>query len=149
MDNLPEFRDIHIPDGVSVFPLAYGWWVILFAFIFLIAATRLVLWAIKTSRKHYALKTLKEIGINNPVEAAIKISELLRRICIYKYKEANVLYAQEWIDFLNTKTRFKIDGSAAKLLEYAPYMDINDKTYEAADAETLKEFAKQWIGANI
>ena len=27
-DNLPELRDIHLPDGVSAFPLAYGWWVI-------------------------------------------------------------------------------------------------------------------------
>lgn len=28
MDNLPELRDIHVPDGVSAFPPAYGWWVV-------------------------------------------------------------------------------------------------------------------------
>ena len=27
--NLPELRDIHLPEGVSAFPPAYGWWVIL------------------------------------------------------------------------------------------------------------------------
>ncbi len=149
MDNLPEFRDIHIPDGVSVFPLAYGWWIILFAFLFLILAVKFILWVVKTSRKHYALKMLKEINTQNPVESAVKISELLRRICVYKYKDANVLYAQEWIDFLNTKTKSKISGTAAKLLEFAPYMNINDKTYKQADAEKIKEFAKQWIGGNI
>ena len=31
MDNLPNLRDIHIPDGVSAFPPAYGWWVMLLA----------------------------------------------------------------------------------------------------------------------
>lgn len=149
MDNFPEFKDIHIPDGVSVFPLAYGWWIILFAFILLIVAIKFFLWAIKTSRKYYALKTLKKITTHNPIEAAVKISELLRRVCIYKYKSANVLYAQEWIDFLNSKTKLKISGPAAKLLEYAPYMDINNEAYKQKDAEIIKEFAKQWIGVNI
>ena len=30
MDNLPELRDIHLPStDISVFPLAYGWWLVL------------------------------------------------------------------------------------------------------------------------
>ena len=34
MNNLPEIRDIQIPDGVSFFPVAYGWWVVLAAGVF-------------------------------------------------------------------------------------------------------------------
>lgn len=149
MDNLPEFKDIHIPDGVSVFPLAYGWWVILSAIILLIVTIKFFLWAVKTSRKYYALKMLQKINTKKPIESAVKISELLRRICIYKYKNANVLYAQEWIDFLNSKAKVKINGKYAKLLEYAPYMDANNNTYTQDDAEAIKEFAKQWIGVNV
>ena len=36
-NNLPELRDIHLPDGVSAFPPAYGWWVILATIIALVA----------------------------------------------------------------------------------------------------------------
>ena len=39
MDNLPELRDIHLPsDGVSIFPLAYGWWGLLLLAIAMIFA---------------------------------------------------------------------------------------------------------------
>lgn len=45
MDNLPELRDIHIPDGVSAFPPAYGWWVVLAGVValFLLAELFLIL----------------------------------------------------------------------------------------------------------
>ena len=32
-DNLPELRDIHLPEGISAFPPAYGWYVITIAII--------------------------------------------------------------------------------------------------------------------
>ena len=34
-DNLPELRDIHLPESIPAFPPAYGWWVILAGIIFL------------------------------------------------------------------------------------------------------------------
>ena len=41
--NLPELRDIHLPDGVSPFPPAYGWWVILGSVLLLLVLTELFL----------------------------------------------------------------------------------------------------------
>ena len=41
-DNLPELRDIHLPDGVSAFPPAYGWWVVLLAILSIVAAVKLI-----------------------------------------------------------------------------------------------------------
>ncbi len=149
MENLPEIRDIHIPEGVSVFPLAYGWWIILLCIILIIVLIKISFWIIRTSKKYYALNELKQISIDKPVSTAVFVSELLRRICILKYKEANVLYGQDWIDFLNLHTRDKLTGKAAKLLGYAPYMDINATDYTKIEAEKLKNFAKNWIGANL
>lgn len=149
MENLPEIKDIHIPDGVSIFPLAYGWWIILFGVIFAIVLIKLILLIIRTSKKFYALNTLKNISTDKPVLTAVSVSELLRRICILKYKNANALYGQSWIDFLNLHTKDKLSGNAAKLLEYAPYMDINTTDYTQTDAEKLKIFAKNWIGVNL
>lgn len=149
MGNLPEIKEIHIPDGVSPFPLAYGWWIVLLGAVLTILLIRLIFWLIKTSKKYYALRTLETIDITEPVTAAILISELLKRICIFKYKEANVLYGQEWLNFLNLHAKDKLSDTAARLLEYAPYMNKKDSTYTSTDAETIKKFARNWIGVNL
>lgn len=149
MDNLPEIRDIHIPEGVSLFPIAYGWWVILATLIGAIVLVKLILLAIRTSKRLYALKQLKNINTENPVIAAIKFSELLRRVCHFKFKEASALYGKDWIEFLNNRTPHKISDESAKLLINAPFMNIEDKLYSQKTAEELKTFCKYWIGANL
>lgn len=149
MNNLPEIHDIYIPDGVSVFPLAYGWWIILVSALCLLILFKFISWSIKTSKKYYALSKLKKIDVGTPVEAAIKISELLRRICNVKFKTASVLYGDEWITFLNEHANQKLSEKPAKLLVYAPFMDKTDKLYDAQTASELKEFCKNWIGANL
>lgn len=149
MNNLPEIRDIYIPDGVSVFPLATGWWFILAAILFIVFFLKFLFWGVKTSKKYYALKKLKKIDTTQPVEAAIQMSELLRRICTVKFQEASSLYGEEWINFLNQHTDFKISGDKAKLLMFAPFMSKNDKSYHADTASGIKEFCRQWIGANL
>ena len=149
MQNLPEIRDIYIPDGVSLFPLAYGWWVILAAALGSIILFRIIRWSIKTSKKHYALNKLKKIDESKTIAAAVQMSELLRRVCNVKYKNASVLYGQEWIDFLNEHTTHKIDGDVAKLLMFAPFMNVEDKTYDKECAMELKSFCQYWIGANL
>lgn len=149
MDNLPEIRDIHIPDEVSLFPIAYGWWVILAGLIGAVVLVKLIIIAIRTSKRLYALKQLKNIDTVSPVVAAIKFSELLRRVCHLKFKEASALYGDDWIKFLNEHTSHKIADDCAKLLIYAPFMNIEDKSYSQQTAEELKAFCKHWIGANL
>lgn len=150
MNNLPEIRDIYIPDGVSFFPLAYGWWVIFVSIVLFFVILKFLFWGIRTSRKFYALKQLKQIDTKSPVAAAIEMSELLRRICAFKYKEASALYGEKWIDFLNEHTSHKISSSTADLLVSAPFMkQSEDNIQNVETAEKLKEFCKIWIGANL
>lgn len=149
MNNLPEIRDIYVPDSVSFFPIAYGWWVLLISAVLLLFMIKLFLFGIRKSRKHYALNTLKNIKTSNSVTAAIEMSELLRRICTVKYKEAAALYGQDWIDFLNKHTENTLSGDEAKLLMYAPFMKESGNTFDETTAEKLKAFCKNWIGANL
>ena len=59
MDNLPELRDIHLPtDGVSFFPLAYGWWGLLLLIVLLLVGIKVFFWLRKTSKKVYAFYLL-------------------------------------------------------------------------------------------
>lgn len=148
MDNLPEIKDIHIPDDVSIFPLAYGWWVILFALLCLYFLTKAILFIIKTSKKYYALKELSNLDDLDNVTAVIGVSNLLRRICSVKYKNAKVLYGKDWIEFLTSKG-IPLSKEASDLLIYAPFMDKKSKKYNPKNIEEIKNFCKKWIGDNL
>ena len=149
MDNLPELRDIHLPDGVSAFPPAYGWWILLFAVI-LIPFIVVLLRSIRLkSRKLYALSLIKKINNSSVVSSAVKISELLKRICVYKYPDAVNMFGKQWIEFLNSHTKQRVSAKAEELLINAPYISENSQKYEENQLTELKDYAKKWIGENL
>ena len=149
MDNLPELRDIHLPDGVSAFPPAYGWWILLFAVI-LIPFIVVFLRSIRLkSRKLYALNLIKKINNASVVGGAIKISELLKRICVYKYPNAVNMFGKQWIEFLNSHTKQRISAKAEELLINAPYISESSQKYDESQLTELKDYAKKWIGENL
>ena len=147
MDNLPLLRDIHIPPEVSAFPPGYGWAVMAAFILFIYVCYRLLRYISSKSKKRYALKLLQGASADS-LQTARQISEILRRICVYKYTEASSLFGKEWITFLNQKSRKKISGAAAELLVYAPYMPESEK-FKSEDYKQLKSFAKSWIGENL
>lgn len=149
MNSPVEIRDIQLPEGVNIFPLSYGWWVLIAGIIIVFLITKILLWVIKTSKKYYALKELKNIDTTNVVEAGILVSLLLRRICNVKYKEASILYGEEWLDFLKKRTKAKLSEGGAFLLLFAPFMNKEEKKYTKGDADNLISFCRAWIGDNL
>ncbi|MDD4556638.1 MAG: DUF4381 domain-containing protein [Alphaproteobacteria bacterium] len=149
MDNLPELRDIHLPNGVSFFPPAYGWGVILFGIICLIIFYELWRIAQQKSKKRYALKVLSQLDQKNIIASAVTISELLRRICVYKFPQASSLYGKDWIAFLNQKTEQTATANTAELLMNAPYLNQETSAFSKHDLEDLILFSKDWIGENL
>ena len=148
-NNLPELRDIHLPDGVSLFPPAYGWWVILLALLVVILLVKLVLFLRTKSKKRYALYLLQNIYCNNSINSVVEMSAILRRICVFKYKEALVLSGDKWIEFLNSKVKQPLLGKPAELLINAPYIPENTKGYSKQDVISVRKFCKDWIGENL
>ena len=147
-DNLPQLRDIHLPDGVSAWPPAYGWFVLTGALILTIILIRLALILRRKSKKRYALRLLQNFPENN-MRAAVEMSEILRRICVLKYKNAASLFGQNWIDFLNGKTKRPLKDKTARLLLDAPYTSSASQTYTAEDIAALRTFCQNWIGENL
>ena len=148
-DNLPELRDIHLPEGVSVFPPAYGWGVIVACII-----GAWVLWRYfdvlrRKSKKLYARRLLSKIAVDNPIAAAAEISEILRRTCLIRYPEALALSGEQWINFLQSHTQKKLSEELANLLQNAPYMPRDNKDFSVQDAQKLKDFGNQWVGENL
>ncbi|MBR1948316.1 MAG: DUF4381 domain-containing protein [Alphaproteobacteria bacterium] len=148
-DNLPQLRDIHIPQEFSNFPLGYGWFVILAVCLCGWMLYKFVRYIVKKSKKRYALKLVNDISFENIQKSASAISEILRRICVYKYREALVLSSQDWIDFLQDHSKNKMDKKTADLLINAPYMPSNSKSYGIEDLQKLKKFCLSWIGENL
>lgn len=148
-NNLPELRDIHLPaEGVSIWPLAWGWWfIIAFLAVFIAGIILYRLWQRK-SKKLYALKLLSGLDGSHP-SAAVKLSEILRRICVYKYPQASSFLGQDWIDFLNARSSIKLEGKIARLLLDAPYVNPQTSVYNPADFEKLRIFSRAWIGENL
>lgn len=147
-DNLPQLRDIHLPDGVSAWPPAYGWFVLAGALILTIVLIRLTLVLRRKSKKRYALRLLQNFPENN-MRAAVEMSEILRRICVLKYKNAASLFGRAWIDFLNGKTKHPLEDKTARLLLDAPYASSASPTYTAEDIAALRTFCQNWIGENL
>ncbi|MBS4774164.1 MAG: DUF4381 domain-containing protein [Proteobacteria bacterium] len=148
-DNLPELRDIHLPDGVSAWPPAYGWWVILAGILGILLAAWLFSFLRKKSKKLYALHLLRNIHCNNTLDSAVQMSIILRRICVFKYPAAATLFGREWIEFLNSKCKSKLSGKTAELLMNAPYIAEKGAPFSSADVIRLRQFCQAWIGENL
>lgn len=148
-DNLPQLRDIHLPEGVSPWPLAYGWWVILLGISALIAVVYLWKYIRRKSKKLYALRFLKKLEGQNTVKTASTISELLRRICIYKYPQAVSLSGKAWIDFLTTHSKTSLAEQEQELLLNSPYMPEDLSEFNVNAVNGLRQFCADWIGDNL
>ena len=92
---------------------------------------------------------LKNIYCNNTVAAVVEMSAILRRICVFKYPGAAVLSGTPWLDFLNSRSKHKIDGKPAELLINAPYMKEGAKGFSSADVLAVRAFCQNWIGENL
>ena len=76
--------------------------------------------------------------------SAVKMSQILRRICVYKYKSAAALFGIDWIEFLNRHSKVKISGKAARLLLDALYMNARlQRPVTAAMSYDLYRFLPQ------
>ena len=148
-DNLPELRDIHIPNDLPNFPLGYGWWIVVAVCILSFLVYKFVRLAVVKSKKRYALNLLKNITLDNVQKSASAMSEILRRICVYKYSEALILSGLDWVEFLNNHTKSKLDDKTAQLLIDAPYMPSNSKSYDIETLQNLRAFCIKWIGENL
>ncbi|MBQ9234979.1 MAG: DUF4381 domain-containing protein [Alphaproteobacteria bacterium] len=148
-DNLPDLRDIHLANGVSFWPLGYGWWVILAAIIIGFVAARLALWLRRKSKKLYALRLIRGISANDVIPSAALISEILKRICVYKYPDAVALSGKKWLAFLNSHTSASLSDKTGSLLLNAPYMSPDTADFSPHDLELLQKFGIVWIGENL
>lgn len=125
-------RDIHLPDPVSWWPLAPGWWALL---LLLVSAVLLTAYFIRRYRNHkisalylanQELERIKtDFNINQDKSNLVKeLSELIRRlsISIFPREESAGLTGEEWLKFLDQySAKNEFDNGIGRVLIEAPY----------------------------
>lgn len=106
MEQLP-LRDIHLPDAVSFWPPAPGWWALALLLPALIAALR---WLYKRIRRRDAVKAaaqlLQQIRREHAGDAKptlVALSTLLRRVALSTASRQDVasLSGKAWLEYLD------------------------------------------------
>jgi len=130
-------RDIHLPDPITWWPLAPGWWLLL-ALLGILTVVIFLLRhrAAKKRRepKQIAKRELEKLQTEyqqhrNPQILVQKISTLLRRLCLSYYPRTEVasLTGEAWLQFLDKQTGSQqfTQGQGHCLIE-APYRQNRD-----------------------
>ena len=143
-------RDIHLPEPVSWWPPAPGWWLLLALSIALVATGW---WLLARYRRRRVLRQLQQElqhireGYLQDKDAAVlgRLSVLLRRACLsfYPRHEVASLTGDDWLGFLNSRTRNAFDDDAAQLLLQAPYRDRQQA--ETVDVKRLIRIIEQQL----
>ena len=149
VQNLEGLRDIHLPDAISWWPPAIGWWILLaiiiLAVIFVPKIIRhLKLVPLNKLAENNFNKLLATYRANNDARFFISnLSKLLRQISMSYFGRETVaqLTGEQWIEKLNSLVRGDyFSCEIAQLLIYAPYkQDIQQ------DLELLISATQNWI----
>jgi len=149
---LAQLRDIHLPAEVSWWPLAIGWWIVLFIFL---AAGLFAIWALFRNHKNnrYRKLAITELDAEwsrwqESQDSAVFVQSanaILKRTLAEASTHDNA-YAQlslsgdRWIQLLNQHNKQPLSVNSAKALEYAGYQPD-----PVVDIPKLYSSVKRWI----
>jgi hypothetical protein len=145
-------RDIHLPDSVAYWPLAYAWWLLIFTIIavFVLAvflylrSQKKKLSAITLARHEYSRISSDYQQHSDAVKLTTQISILLRRLSISLFPRTQVasLTGDEWLRFLDDQVSgHPFTNGKGRVLIDAPYRE----NISSEAAEELMDNCGMWI----
>ncbi len=148
-DPLQDLRDVHMPDPISWWPPAFGWWMIMGL---LIIGGSLIIWAWayrqRTRPRRFALAQLKDVQQQYAAHAddhwaITQLSHLVRRVALATFPRSQVagLSGKSWLQFLDTTghTNQFSDGPGQSLCS-SPYQPHGPRA-----AAELIPLIERWI----
>ncbi len=148
-DPLQDLRDVHLPDPISWWPPAFGWWMIL---VLIIIAVSVLLWAKayyrRTRPRRFALAQLKSVKQQYAQDlddqwAIREVSHLLRRYALSVFSRSDVagLSGKAWLKFLDDTGRTnQFSEGPGQSLQSGPY-----QAQVSTSASELLPLVEQWI----
>lgn len=153
-DPLSQLKDIHIPDPVGWWPMAFSWWVLLFSVSAILFA---LIWFLLDRHKRNAYRreaqqTLDLIETDNSIDnqqKILQINALLKQVAITVYgrQKISALSEQAWLEFLKSSANFiKQPPELSTLLTqaYQPLESLNEADLNQ-NILVWQRYAHQWI----
>lgn len=157
-DPLAALRDITVPEAVSWWPLAPGWWLLIGLLMASLAYAGWRLWQLYLARRYLREARLLMAAIGQQLQAGraapvllAEIIELLRRVALQRgdLGHATGLSATEFLTALNrahpAKTALPVAPALLAAALYAPQPASSEPLTEYTRA--LYSAAQQWIAA--
>lgn len=156
-DPLAQLKDIHLPDPVGWWPLAWGWWVLI---ALALAGLLLLLWRWRARRRRLRYRREAQTVLrwtyhrytDSDATTATRdylqaLSELLRRTALSALPERHhaelaALNGRQWLRFLDSTAPVNngfSDGPGQALAE-GPY-----QPNPSADVDALNALAERWL----
>lgn len=154
---LTQLADIHLPEPVSFWPPAPGWW--LLAVLLLIAAVVAWRWYARAhARREIVAHALAELdrcyqryrgdesadGVEErKLRYVNEVNSVLRRVALVHFPDANVarLGGREWVDFIRENgDSSRLDDELAVALSYGRFQTRCD-----VNTEALYDLGQAWI----
>jgi hypothetical protein len=151
-EQLP-LRDLHLPDPISWWPPAIGWWLVAGMIILLAIVGWLVAWFLRKRRmRRNAIAEVRRVAAlyqesGDPLEYVRRLSVVLRRIAIsfHPREEVAGLSGEAWLDFLDRGVQGTrqhggfSDGPGRTLIEapYNPHCEV--------DVSRLDALCREWV----
>ncbi len=161
-DPLAQLKDIQLPEPVSCWPPAPGWWILAIIFMGLIAFS---IWKFlqykhqqqyRKTAAHLLAQAKTLFSKNNDVKAYLQtLAEILRRTALTAYSEQSIesLQGDAWLQFLDTKIQKKLAGKEnlsftkgpAKKITSLPYQDLTKKHIETNEIMAIHDTILFWV----
>lgn len=148
---LDQLADIHLPDSLSWWPLAPGWWVLIALFI--IAIIGFFIWRTRKQQNYYRLVAQQELAAiytqyqqsQDTAAYLHSLSVLLRRTAITAYPQsfnASIKGAEwlSWLDAVCPALNQKFSSELGQSLLTSAY-----QKNPQVDATGLYQLSEQWI----
>ncbi len=155
---LAQLADIHLPQVVSYWPPAVGWWLLAIALI--TCAYLLIRKLVRYNRLrkicNHALTELERCyqnyaGTSSQETGALKLryvnefNSVIRRVALYHFPQAKVasLGGAAWVDFIREKgDSSQLDDNIAAALSYGRF-----QTQCEVDVDAMNSLGQQWIAS--
>ena len=152
---LAQLNDIHGPTAASIWPLAPGWWIVLFfilSFSFVVYKKFVRIKSFKNSWRYRIAQELDAIAADTNLENSKKnisrINDILKRraIGLYGRKESAGLAGRKWLAWLSNRdpSNFNWVKKAEILIEY-PYMPEEKVKTNSEQISAIAKATKSWL----
>lgn len=144
---LEQLRDIHLPESVSWWPLAPGWWIII-GLLLALAVLFIVRAILQKRHRRFARYALLELGAiqeDEPQDWLMKTHLIMRRasLCYFPKSKVASLDHQQWRQLLESTGRGIWSKKSLQLLQDGLYRP--PEVIDSSDKQLFLTEAALWL----